>query len=67
MTRYDIRSYDFKSDELFEKFFQEKLSDKRIPRPQFIYKLNQSKVEWIRILNSPRLRFKHGIPKDFGE
>ncbi len=67
MKSYDIRSYDFKSDELFEKFFQEKLSDKRIPRPQFIYKLNQSKVEWIRILNSSHLRHKHGIPKDFGE
>ena len=67
MKSYDIRSYDFKSDELFEKFFQEKLSDERISRPQFIYKLNQSKKEWIRILNSPHLRFKHGIPKDFGE
>lgn len=64
MNRYDINTYDFKSDKKFQLFLKEKLGDEFIPKDKFMRKLNAAKKEWIKILNSPILR--HAYKIDFG-
>lgn len=61
MDKYDINTYDFKSDEKFQLFLKEKLGDEFIPKDKFIRKLNATKKEWIKILNSPILRHAYSL------
>lgn len=61
MDKYDINTYDFKSDEKFQLFLKEKLGDEFIPKDKFIRKLNAAKKEWIKILNSPALRHAYSL------
>ena len=64
MERYSIETYDFKSDEKFQAFFKKKIGYEFIPKDKFIRKLNATKKEWIKILNSPILRHAYKIDFD---
>lgn len=64
MERYCIETYDFKSDEKFQAFFKKKLGDVFIPKDKFLRKLNATKKEWIKILNSPILRHVYMLDFD---
>lgn len=59
MERFNLKTYDFKTDEKFQLFLKKKIGDKFITKDKFIRKLNAAKKEWINILNSPVLRHSY--------
>lgn len=64
--KYEVRTYNFNEDKLFNEFVINHEEYGRIPRNRFHAFMTKYEREYIRILNSVTLRSSYGIPNDWG-